>query len=208
MTDLQARKQHARTTLLARRREQDKLQRATRSTALQHQILQSEVWQQAPIVVAFVGVRGEPLTDDLLVATLAAGKQLVLPRVSDDRKVIEFFTLPTLDALVPGTFGLREPPPHQPYDLASDPRALLLIPGLGFTRHGCRLGFGKGHYDRALACVASSHPPTRVGVCFDEALDPAGLELPRDTHDVLMHRIVTDRAWVTCPLESKDHANT
>ena len=67
---------------------------------------------------------------------------------------------------------------------------------MGFTRDGCRLGFGKGHYDRALAPIAGG-PPLRVGVCLHEALDPPGVELVSEPHDVMMHQIVTDHISVS-----------
>ncbi len=200
MDALKNQKQLARRELLARRRQVPKDILTTRSANLVAHVLASEFFRDAPTIVAFVGVRGEPLTDELLRATLEAGKQLVLPRVTDDRRNIAFYTLPALADLIPGTFGLREPPPDTPYDLRSDPQALLLIPGLGFTRDGCRLGFGKGHYDRALAPVANLRPPQRIGVCLHEALDPSGIELVRDDHDVVMHRVVTDQGIFVCTL--------
>ena len=61
------------------------------------------------------------------------------------------------------------------------------MPGMAFTTDGCRLGRGKGYYDRLL-----SHPELRsvrrIGICFPFQLLP---ELPVEAHDIRMHRIVT-----------------
>lgn len=170
----------------------------TWSADLTGHILRTPEYAAASTVAAFVGVRGEPLTDDLLRATLEAGKHLVLPRVTDDKKNIAFYRLRRQSDLVRGGFGLREPPTTEPYDLRSDPQALLLIPGLGFNTAGCRLGFGKGHYDRVLAPVADLRPPVRIGVCLHPAFNPAGIALPRELHDVRMHKIVTNEGLFAC----------
>lgn len=72
-----------------------------------------------------------------------------------------------------------------------DPATLdvAIVPGLGFTADGRRLGQGGGHYDRFLprlrpGCVT-------VGVCFAEQLIP---DLPVEPHDARVDVVVTDAA--------------
>ena len=73
-----------------------------------------------------------------------------------------------------------------------DPTALdvVVVPGLGFTRDGHRLGQGGGHYDRFLPrlrpeCVT-------IGVCFAEQVLDA---LPAEAHDVRVDVVVSDAGW-------------
>lgn len=62
---------------------------------------------------------------------------------------------------------------------------VFLVPGLGFTKSGQRLGRGKGYYDRYLAGRAG----VRVGICFaEQILD----ELPTDDLDQEMNFVITD----------------
>ena len=62
---------------------------------------------------------------------------------------------------------------------------LLVVPGLGFSEAGRRLGRGGGFYDRYL----SSFNGTVVGICYEGQL----LEgVPIEPHDCLVSFIITE----------------
>lgn len=65
---------------------------------------------------------------------------------------------------------------------------VVVVPGLGFTPAGDRLGQGGGWYDRFLSGLRAD--VQAVGVCFDVQLVDA---LPVEAHDVRMALVVTDR---------------
>jgi 5-formyltetrahydrofolate cyclo-ligase len=176
---------------------------ATLSAALLGRLLRHPLWQQARGVAAFVGVRGEPDTWGLLAATLAERKRLWLPRMEGSPKEIVFAPVHDLRDLAPAPFGLLEPRPRagQPAVRTPNPAAgidLVLVPGLGFTSAGARLGWGKGHYDRALAPVRDAAAPLRMGLCFAEELDPPEGRIPTDPHDVPMHWVATPDGVTFC----------
>jgi 5-formyltetrahydrofolate cyclo-ligase len=75
---------------------------------------------------------------------------------------------------------------------------LVLVPGLGFSSAGARLGSGQGYYDRALAPPAAGAGPVLVGVCLSPWLDPAEGEIPCEPHDVRMHYVASERGVVPC----------
>jgi len=63
---------------------------------------------------------------------------------------------------------------------------VLLIPCVGFTAHGYRLGYGGGYYDRTLAL----HTECRaIGIAYHSALS----EFARGVHDIRMHEILTEQ---------------
>lgn len=63
---------------------------------------------------------------------------------------------------------------------------ILIIPGLGFTKEGVRLGRGKGHYDKYL----SKHSVVKIGVAFEEQVVEF---IPSEAHDEKMNYLVTDQ---------------
>ena len=63
---------------------------------------------------------------------------------------------------------------------------IIIVPGLGFTKAGERIGRGKGYYDRYLV----NKKAIVIGVAFEDQLVD---ELPTDAHDVKMNFVVTDR---------------
>ncbi|MDE2403372.1 MAG: 5-formyltetrahydrofolate cyclo-ligase [Sphingomonadales bacterium] len=85
------------------------------------------------------------------------------------------------DGLVPGPFAMPQP--------GDDAGALVpdwvIVPLLGFTAAGDRLGQGAGHYDRWLA----AHPGARaVGLAWDCQLVET---LPVEPHDRPLEAVVT-----------------
>jgi 5-formyltetrahydrofolate cyclo-ligase len=65
---------------------------------------------------------------------------------------------------------------------------LVLVPLLAFDRAGHRLGYGQGHYDRALAGLRAQGPLTAVGLAFAEQEVEA---LPSEAHDARLDWIIT-----------------
>jgi 5,10-methenyltetrahydrofolate synthetase len=64
--------------------------------------------------------------------------------------------------------------------------AVVLVPGLAFTRDGVRLGRGAGFYDRFLSRIPHA---LRLGVAFEEQLADG---LPTDSWDLPLDALLTD----------------
>lgn len=112
------------------------------------------------------------------------GIRFCFPRITDSAKSKMEFFFPT-EGLKEGAFpGLFEP---QGNDLVSPENvAVMLIPGEAFDFKGCRLGKGKGYYDRYL----KDFKGLKIGICAKERLldEP----LPMAEHDVPMDFVLTE----------------
>lgn len=64
---------------------------------------------------------------------------------------------------------------------------ILLIPGLGFSREGYRLGRGGGYFDRFLP----SFKGKTFGVIYEERVG----EVPTQPHDIAVMGLVTEAGW-------------
>ena len=82
-------------------------------------------------------------------------------------------------------FGIGTPRERIPVDKHAI--SLALVPGLAFDRHGFRIGYGGGYYDRFLADSAA----VRVGLCYEFQITE---EVPREPHDLAMDWILTEQA--------------
>lgn len=84
-------------------------------------------------------------------------------------------------ALVPDPYGAMQPEASS----AEARIAVAIVPVLGFTASGQRLGQGGGHYDRFLA----AHPHViPIGLAWDCQLVDT---LPAEPHDVPLHAVIT-----------------
>ena len=89
---------------------------------------------------------------------------------------------PFIDELLqPGPYGARQPGE----DAAEVVPDVLIVPLIGFTATGARLGQGGGHYDRWLA----AHPDVpAIGLAWD---CQEVVALPIDPHDRMLTAIIT-----------------
>ena len=85
-----------------------------------------------------------------------------------------------------GAFGTSHPPETHEIMVPQ----VLIVPLVGFDRHGSRIGYGGGFYDRTLAELRGQGPVTAIGLAW------AGQELahiPVEPTDEPLDAIVTDR---------------
>ncbi len=137
------------------------------------------------MVAGYWPIRSEIDPLPLLSAFRAKGARLCLPVVLD-RETIAFREYLPDAQLVQTGFGTMGPDEHAPL---ADP-AVMLMPLAGFDRRGHRLGYGAGHYDRALARFAARGlRPLLIGMAFDcQELD----HVPDEPHDIALDRILTE----------------
>ncbi|MBX7084508.1 MAG: 5-formyltetrahydrofolate cyclo-ligase [Nannocystaceae bacterium] len=182
-----------RAALRARRAALPQAQCVADSAALAAALVRWPAFVAAARVIAFVGVGGEPDTAPIFAAAWARGAAVWLPRV--EGATLVFHAVARDEPLVRSRMGLHEPAPGQGglVDLRALAPALVLVPGLGFSRSGARIGFGRGYYDRALAPIRDDDRCVRVGVAFAAFVDPPEGPVPMLAHDVPMHALATER---------------
>jgi 5-formyltetrahydrofolate cyclo-ligase len=172
--------------LLDRRRALDPLQRASWSVAIQRRVIELPAFEGAGTLALYSALGGEPDTRALWEVARRAGKRVVLPAI-DASGQPEFRLAGTPEALSIGQLGFQEPARGAAIPVVTVD--LIVMPGLGFDRHGHRLGRGKGFYDRLLARRRADS--TAVGLTFEDLLlerfDP-------EPHDVRMDLVVTETA--------------
>ena len=93
------------------------------------------------------------------------------------------------DALVHGAFGTAHPPESAP---VMQPQ-VLIVPLVGFDRHGSRLGYGGGFYDRTLSDLRRAGQVTAIGLAWGAQELPL---IPVEPTDEPLDVIVTDRGVI------------
>jgi len=182
-------KRTLRQQILARRRElthEEWLESSRKATL---QVLSLPEFTRAECIALYAPAHNETDTAGILEAAFTAGKRVLYPAVCGHHMV--FRQVEGLHCLQEGCFGILEPCPTGIDHLADEPD-LIVVPGVAFDRHGHRVGYGKGYYDRFLL-----HPGRSahlVGLCHDFQLVAA--DIPAEEHDIRMEIIVTDQRVV------------
>lgn len=134
------------------------------------------------LILAFVSSGSEPVMRGFIEDALSDGKRVAVPFIADGEMSFRF--IESLSELVPGAFGIPEPPADN--ETASDFSSCMCVtPCLSVDENGVRLGYGGGFYDRFLSQHSGVYS---AAVCFDELLSR---ELPCESHDIRVDMYVT-----------------
>jgi 5-formyltetrahydrofolate cyclo-ligase len=187
-------KRRARARLKALRRSLAPEDVRARGERVQARLLELPQYQRARTVALYAALDGEVPTDALLAAALRDKKTVVFPVVPTEGRLLRFRSVEQQAHLDrSGRLAILEPLAARP-EVELDRIELFVVPGLGFSRQGDRLGRGAGYYDATLALAAPTAP--RIGVAFAEQVLEA---LPVDQDDVPMHWVVTEEATFAAP---------
>ncbi|MCP2514110.1 5-formyltetrahydrofolate cyclo-ligase [Achromobacter mucicolens] len=147
-------------------------------------------------VAAFWPMADEPDLRPLLTQWSEAGMTVALPVVRERNAPLAFLPWTPEAELRAGPYGIQEPVAGP--ELLPD---VVLVPTLGYTELGDRLGYGGGYYDRTLAALRDrGHPFTAIGIAWScGELDPGYVPA---AHDVRLDAVLTQDGWVPhAPLE-------
>lgn len=185
--NLQPAKKALRASIIARRNALEASMRREHSARILERLLLLPDTREATVVAAYASFGSEFDTSGFLENALAAGKQLLLPRIDKAEHRLELRQVNDLDSgLVAGVWGIREPGGDCMLRVAADVD-FILVPGVAFTAAGERLGYGGGYYDRLLTELRPQVPRT-AGAFSLQVVDA----LPTGERDQRVHLIVTE----------------
>lgn len=159
-------------------------------------LVEMPAYQRAHTALWYIDCRSELRTKFALPAALASGKRIVVPYCTVDEvgaNKLGLWLLESMDELVVGKWKILEPPRERWGEAGKEiPPAEIdfaIIPGVGFSREGARMGNGQGYYDRLLPLLRPDCP--LVALCYEcQMFD----DLIVGPHDVFMDQVVTEVA--------------
>ena len=119
-------------------------------------------------------------THNIMLDMLEQDKNLLLPRIVNNN--LEFCIVPNLEKLEKGSFEIMEP---RDSCKKAEKINCVLIPTVGVSKSGVRLGYGKGYYDRFL----SSTDAVKISLTYSKQIVKS---IPSDSHDIKIDWIVTE----------------
>lgn len=162
------------------------LQSTTRWKVTNH--LRTLVSEVSPAVIAlYSAVDGEIDLASFAVELWNDGQTVALPRVVQRGHGLVFNIWPPhglLERDAVGIMAATGPEVHP---------AFIVVPMLGYSRLGYRLGTGGGYYDKTLRNL--SYPAITAGVCYTEL---EVVDFPAEPHDARLDYIVTGKEVIVC----------
>jgi 5-formyltetrahydrofolate cyclo-ligase len=171
------------------------------SQKITSRLLQLEVYRLARTVMGYMHFGAEFVSEPWLRQVQRDGKQLLLPRVDAGMRELEIYRVEDMDTqLATGAYDIREPLPGQCMRLERlEEIDFVLLPGVAFTRHGARLGYGGGFYDKLLARMDGEKNIARRAVLVAAAFEIQLVEyIPQESTDRKVEWLVTENETIHC----------
>lgn len=176
--------------LRERRKALPEADRESAARALIRQVSALPLWPEARWIAGYWPNDGEVDPRPLLTAARDAGKRVCLPVLASGNN-LHFHEWSSDTVLLPNRLGIPEPPDTS-RALPAETLDILLMPLVGWSRDGTRLGMGGGFYDRSLAGIRG---PLKVGLAF--VCQEVG-QLSAQPWDIPMDYVVTETALHDC----------
>lgn len=161
------------------------------SKSICQNIINSEFYQKAQIVYAYMALPDEVDLSVLIDDALCKNKTVYVPKVVPNSNKMIFFDYSKCQ-FENGSFGILEPKTKNIDEekIAGDQTAIFLVPGRVFGEDGERIGRGKGFYDIYLSNFLKTQKKSVLvaGVCFPIQI---GKQVPTTEHDIKMDQIFT-----------------
>jgi 5-formyltetrahydrofolate cyclo-ligase len=159
--------------------------RIEKSLAMAEHAGEAVAFDPGTIISGFMPIRSEADIRPLMARFEARGARLCVPAILD-RQTIVFRELLRSAPLVATGFGTAGPGQEA---TVLDPE-IMLVPLSAFDDRGHRIGYGAGHYDRAIGRLRQKgmHPKL-IGIAFD-CQEVA--HVPDEPHDISLDAILTE----------------
>lgn len=131
-------------------------------------------YKEAKTIYGYLPYNQEVRTVPMLEQAMRDGKRVAVPKCYGDE--MRFIYMDDLSKVEKGYANIPEPIADDP--VADDKTALVLMPGMAFTKDGKRMGYGGGFYDKFLA-AEPDHPT--VALCYDFQMVE---DLPTEDYDI------------------------
>jgi len=170
-------------------------QRSAWSSAVMHWLTLSDAWiGHGGAVALFAGSKMERTEPDLLSLLpwlVSRDIRPVLFAIEPEGVMIPYLVLDEEDLTI-GAFGTFEPKRHPDKRVAMTEVGTVLVPARAFSlSDGCRLGRGKGYYDRVFALPSSVR---KIGVGFSMQFMES---VPTEDHDSRVDALVSEQGWTS-----------
>ena len=137
-------------------------------------------------VGSYLPFRNEISTNSIHELLFLLGYEISLPCIDDESKNITFRSWKMEDDLVENKYGILQPKESS----GEEEPEMIIVPLVGFSISGHRLGYGGGYYDRFIEAKKNINKITTVGFgySFQEVNN-----LPIESHDQKLNWILTEK---------------
>jgi 5-formyltetrahydrofolate cyclo-ligase len=155
------------------------------SQQISSHLCSDEDWKRSKIVGITISKFPEVDTYRIIRKAWEQGKTVAVPKCYPKEKKMSFRIISDFSQLESVFYGLLEPIEEKTKLINHEDIDLLLVPGLGYTKEGYRIGFGGGYYDRYL----KDYSGKTISLAFQLQIIPS---FKTESFDIPVAKIITN----------------
>jgi len=156
------------------------------SRIIAEQFLKTDYYASSKNILIYYPIKVEVDTKLIINKALKDKKNIILPRVHNDKLKLFFVEDPS-SQLEKGSYGIMEPIINLCKPAKIHDADLVVIPGVSFDKDLNRLGYGGGYYDKILENLPKR--TKKIALCFNIQLVS---KIPAMDHDVRADILITE----------------
>jgi len=178
--------------LIEKRKKMSKKEVLEKSKQIKKTLFEIDEFKKASTILFYISHGNEVYTHDMVKECLSNSRNIVVPVTDIENRKLIISKLKRWGDLDRGAYGILEPKKDKIDDVSIFDIDLIIIPGVGFDEHGCRMGHGVGYYDDLLK---DSSNALNVALAFESQIVNA---IPTESHDIPVDKIVTEKRVIDC----------
>lgn len=151
-------------------------------------LFNTSIWKDASVIGVTVSQNFEWDTKTIIEQAWEERKKVTVPKCNITNKQLSFYQIKTKTDLEHGYANIMEPIIAQTKKVDKQLIELLIVPGIMFDKHGYRIGFGGGYYDRFL----SSFTGITVSLAHTKQIINS---LPVEVYDIPVQFLITEKGY-------------
>lgn len=194
-SSLHAAKKALRTELKEKLRNMTKEERAQQSNNVCKKLFAHKKYQEGQRISIYLSRDIEVSTSTILENLFDSGKECFIPRYDSAKPMMEMvklYSMKDYEELPLTKWNIKQPAEtdnSRDEPLSSGGLDLIIVPGIGFTKEGHRIGNGKGYYDlyiKRYQEIMNKRPYT-IALAYREQIVSS---IPVDNHDAVIDEVI------------------
>jgi len=188
---MQAVKKALRKEIKVKLRAMSNVEKTRQSSAVAERLFANEKYKQSKRISVYLNMKNEVHTVEILQHALTSGKSVFIPKyVGSNMEMVKLADMRDYESLPETSWFIKQPLDEdntREEAIASGGLDLIIVPGVGFTESGGRMGHGKGYYDTYISKIMAVKKPYLLGLAFNVQIFES---IPLSDHDKQLDEVL------------------
>lgn len=151
-----------------------------------NELINTDLYKRSINIFIYISFSNEINTRNIIEKAFKDKKNVFIPKVYKDDKLMKAIKLNSIDELKKNSMGILEQIDDSNY-IEKENIDLIVVPGVVFDKECNRIGYGGGYYDRYLKDIKSKK--NKIALAYDlQIVD----KIESEVHDIKVDYIITN----------------